>query len=73
MNPISTTSAGLLSGFARFESASVRLTSGFDAQSAADPASAIADQITASEQVYASTATLGVEDRMLKQLLDIRV
>jgi flagellar hook protein FlgE len=73
MNPISTASAGLMSGLARFDSASTALTKAFDGQSTADPASAIVDQITAGEQMQASAATIRASDRMLKQLLDIKV
>ena len=73
MNPISTASAGLLSGFARFEKASATLVAATSGQSEADPAASTADQIAAGEQVYASTATLAVASRMFKHLLDIKV
>lgn len=73
MNPISTAAAGLLSGLARFDSASAALTGALDGASSADPAGAIVGQITAGEQVRASAATLRASDRMLKQLLDIKV
>jgi flagellar hook protein FlgE len=73
MNPISTASAGMVSGLARFDSASTALAKTFDPGSSADPAGAIADQISAKEQVQASAATLRASDRMLKQLLDIKV
>jgi flagellar hook protein FlgE len=73
MNAISTATAGVLSGLARFDSASTAAVKAFDGQSTADPASAIVDQITAAQQVQASTATLRASDRMLKQLLDITV
>jgi flagellar hook protein FlgE len=73
MNPISIASAGVLSGLAKFDSASMAATSAFGANSTADPTSAIADQVTAAEQIQASTATLRTSDRMLKQLLDITV
>jgi flagellar hook protein FlgE len=73
MNPISIASAGLLSGLARFDSASTDLTKAFNGGSAADPASVIVDQIAAGEQVQASAATIRASDRMLKQLLDIKV
>jgi flagellar hook protein FlgE len=73
MNPISIASAELLSGLARFDSASTDLTKAFNGGSAADPASVIVDQIAAGEQVQASAATIRASDRMLKQLLDIKV
>jgi flagellar hook protein FlgE len=73
MNPISSASVGLVSGLARFDSASVALTQAFDGTSSADPAGAIVDQITAGEQVQASVATVRASDWMLKQLLDIKV
>lgn len=73
MNPISTASSGLLSGLARFDSASTDLTKAFNGSSATAPASDIVDQITAGEQVQASAATIRASDRMLKQHLDIKV
>lgn len=71
MNAISTAASGVLTGLNRFDSASTDLIKSLDGRSTADPSSAVVDQITASQQVTASTAVLKTSDRMLKQLLDI--
>lgn len=73
MNPISIATAGIQSGLARFDAASTAATKAFDGASNADRASAIVDQISASQEVQASAATVRASDRMLKQLLDITV
>lgn len=72
MNPISAAAAGVMSGIARFDSASTAVTNAFNGQSNANPASAIVDQVMASQQVQASTAVFRASDQMLKQLLDIK-
>ncbi len=48
------------------------MTNAFNGQSNANPASAIVDQVMASQQVQASTAVFRASDQMLKQLLDIK-
>jgi len=73
MNPISTAAAGLTAGIAKFDSASRRIVSAVDGQSGADPVEATVDQIAAGEQVYAETSVLGVEQKMFKHLLDIKI
>jgi hypothetical protein len=73
MDPISTASAGVLSGLGRFDAATSSLVKSFDGSSSADPATSIVDQITAGEQVKAGADVLGVADQMLKRLLDITV
>ena len=73
MNPISTAAAGLSAGLAKFDSASSRVVGAADGQSGADPLNATLDQITAAEQVYTETSVLGVEQKMFKHLLDIKI
>jgi hypothetical protein len=73
MNPISSAAAGVVSALNRFDSANQALPQSFQGQSAEDPASAVADQITAGQAAQASIDVLGVADRMLKRLLDIKV
>jgi flagellar hook protein FlgE len=73
MSTMSIAAAGMQSGLTRFDSANQNLNKAFDGSSNADPAGAIVDQVTASEQVQASAAVVGASDRMLKQLLDITV
>ncbi len=73
MNPISTAAAGLTAGIAKFDSASRRMVSAVDGQSGADAGEATVDQIAAGEQVYAETSVLGVEQKMFKHLLDIKI
>jgi flagellar hook protein FlgE len=73
MNPISTASAGIVSGLSRFDSASQAVVDSVSGQSNTSTAGAVVDQITAVQQVQASTATLKVADQMMKALLDIKV
>jgi hypothetical protein len=70
---MSIAAAGLQSGLTRFDSANQNLSKAFDGSNAADPAGAVVDQATASQQVQASAAVVRVGDRMLRQLLDITV
>jgi hypothetical protein len=73
MNPIATAAAGMTSAFGRFDSAATNLSQSVTGQSTSDPATAAADEISAKQQVLASTATFHVADQMLKALLDIKV
>jgi flagellar hook protein FlgE len=73
MNAISAAAAGLTSGIAQFDSASVNVINAVSGQSNASPAGAVVDQVSAQQQITASAAVFTASDRMLKQLLDIIV
>jgi hypothetical protein len=71
MNPISNAAQAISAAFVRFERGAQELQAGVQGDPQAEPASGIAQMMTATAQLKAGVATARIADQMLEELIKI--